>query len=241
MDAPVVLRSTRRFVLLDASDEYRLIDRTAGEDAVETFPATEEGFDAAWQRFSKVVREERLSRGYPWLWMAIAGGTALWVVAGVASTAWFFGGLGPGGFGDISSRVFEIVVVLSEIGSRIAIGGLVLLAALVLRSRLAQQNGAALPTPVRQTPSPGETALRWSLVAGLLAWLVGKAGDVFFPPDSFLSPGGLIQVEGGRSQLWVAVESLGFTVWVGSFVLLILLWASRWWGTKEDFSPTPVT
>ena len=235
MDEPEVLRSTRRLVLLDASDEYRLIDRTVGEDPVETFPATAEGFDEAWDRFSRLAKEDRLGAGYPWLWWAVAGGTALWVVAGVVTTAWLLRDFGRG---DVS-RVFEIAAVLSDIGSKVALGGLVLLTALFLRRSLAQN--APERSPIRGNPSLSEVALRWLLALGLLAWIVGMVGDLFFPPNPLLSGGGIIRLEQERSLVWIAVDSLGFRVWVGSFVLLIVLWASRWWGFEEDSPSSPGT
>jgi hypothetical protein len=232
-----VILTRRRYVLAEAEDSYGIWHRTAEGEPLERFPLTAEGFDAAEDRLRELVRLDRQKRGLTAmvLWYIVLFGGALWIIAGLAVTV-----LSIAPFLD--APAFQFAYSADYWAYRLAVGGLIMLGALLLVRVERWARGSAGPTTLRSfmrlrdqpEPSSGpfEAILRWALVLGLAAWILSVVGtEVLFnrPEPQFFVPGEPVTPE--VSSGYVAsrlVQELAFRVWIAALVLLIVRWGGRW-------------
>ena len=78
--------SSQRYVLAELDDSYVIWDlRDPGDEPVETYPATEEGFERANERFKTLVRLDRRDRASLVIvlrWVVVVG-VVVWAISGV--------------------------------------------------------------------------------------------------------------------------------------------------------------
>jgi hypothetical protein len=183
-----------------------------------------EGFDAAEVRLAEVrrLRRGRLGTFSRALWVALLFGTAVWVLGALVTAVltFFFFELEVGLAG-------QIVYAVDQIGYRVAVGSLLVLAAfLLVRGRTAQNDA-----PLTETGDAGGIeqrgrALRWALLAGLAVWSVA---GVFVSALSRFQPPFSIAEEAPSLPFVTAlvIDALAFRVWVAAAILLGLRWLDR--------------
>lgn len=234
---PDVILTRRRYVLAEAEDSYGIWRLTAEGEPLERFPLTAEGFDAAEDRLLELVRLERQERGLTArvLWYIVLFGGALWIIAGLVVTVLsivpFLGYL-----------TFQVAFFADYWAYRLAVGGLIMLGALLLVRVERRARGSPDPITLRSfiglrdqpepIAGPFEAILRWALVLGLAAWILSTVGTaaLFTEPESqFFSPGAPMTQEFFSSGYVVSrfVQELAFRVWIAALVLLIVRWGGR--------------
>jgi hypothetical protein len=245
MAGPDRIEESRRYVFGEDERSYGIWDKSGGDEPLERFPVTDEGFDAGFTRFLELTGMERRMRAQVprALLVVVLAGAALWLAAGV-TVAVFAGGLAEPEEG--LQTIFGVSHVVDALGYRLAIGALFLLAALALlrRERRTRPVGDAaeesvLPVAGASTASPGlwEDVLRWSVLVGMAVWIVSAVGTgLLFPLR-----GGLFGLGTPGTAFLVAqlVEILAFRLWVVALVLLLLRWARPWLAGREGSPASP--
>jgi hypothetical protein len=225
-----------RYILGAAEDYYGVWDSRGGDRYLERFPLTEEGFQAAKQRFIELRRLGRRQRGV-WptaLMIALGTGVGLWVLAGLAAVPTF-----------LEPRWLlvdpELIYVVDAVGFRIGVGALLVLAGLLLlRPERVTRSGEGphfegLRPPPGETSDPGTAARRSRLddvlvailIGGLAVWVLSvfATGLLFREPI----PGPqlpFVLLESARPHfVAVFVQELAFRAWVAAFVSLLIRWA----------------
>src|SRR5438067_11340652 len=92
-DTPRVVWSTRRYLLVERTDSYSVMDLDAGDEPIATYPKDEVGFAQAEARF-RSLRLGSFSKATPYqvvLTAVIILGLVVWVVAGAIETSLFVG------------------------------------------------------------------------------------------------------------------------------------------------------
>lgn len=221
-----VIVKGRRYILGETETHFAIWDVHGGDDPIETFPLTPEGFDEAEARFSELRRLRRVRRGSysKALRVALITGVAAWVLAGLLHLLLAVFGFVGLEFGAAAQFFFAS----DQLGFRVGLG-----AALILVTHLLQRlsRGDREPPPIEERGSEvwtfglGDGALRGTALVGLVLWLAGgvavqalyRGGPLSFePPDRTVGA-----IFAG------VVDSLGFRLWVASLALLLLRGVGR--------------
>jgi hypothetical protein len=229
MDEPEIVSSSPRYVLAIGQDSYLLLDRRAMEEPVATFPLTDEGFEAAEERFAELKRLDRRERLIPkGAWLGVLIGVALWVLGGLAFV--ILGGPFPI---EVDPTIAGIAYVLDSVGFRTATGGLILLASILLLRWEGRQaaDGTVVQRaePAAQAEPPEsqnvwDAVSSWALGIGLVLWILLAAATGALSP---FGPGYLpLPNEPSRLSIVIAVvESLAFRIWVGASIFKLVRWS----------------
>lgn len=220
----VAIDSSRRYVLGEISEGewegFGIWDHRAGNQLVERFSPTEEGFDLALQRFNELKWRDRRER-----WnlcrlarIATVAGGAIWLVAGTLATILFTFGVGPD-----TPWIATVLYGLDAFGYRLAVGSLIVLGVLVLTRWMQPTEVEGPPSaPSLQGTSPSrglDLVLRVVMVAGLLVWTVSSITTEALFRLEFGPFGGSPRPIAVVAQL---VSTMAFRTWVAGFILLIL-------------------
>ena len=222
---PIV--TSRRYVLAEDDAGFGIWARDGDDEPIERYPGTEEGFDAAEDRFRELKQLARwggdvVPRA---LVLAILGGAAIWIFGIVLQLAYF---VLPWGFEqDDASTVSQILYYVDTFAFRAAIGGVVALAGLLLARRLGASED---PTDAAQPLPPGrsvaETLLGVVLAVGLASWVV--AGTIASALEPRYPAQGLVDPRPSGLALWAAgIEGIAFRIWTASVVVLGVRWVAR--------------
>ncbi|MGH2725054.1 MAG: hypothetical protein ACRDI0_12520 [Actinomycetota bacterium] len=240
MAGPDRIEESRRYILGEDERSYGIWDKRGGDEPLERFPVTDEGFDAAFTRYLELSGMERRIRGQlpTTLAVVVAVGAIAWLVAGVLGVAVGAGLLILDGESEWSANLTSL---LDVVGFRLAIGGVLLLTALLLirwerRTRRAKDVADDSLLSVTKGSSGSidrwDRALRWALLIGMGVWILSATVRESLVPhtgSSFNEPGLAFWVANGTS-------ALSFRVWVIALVLLLLRWG-RVWLTARDRAP----
>ena len=206
--------TSRRYVLAEDADGYAIWERGGGDDPLERFPETEEGFDAAERRFRELRRTPRRTSWQMVVSVVIVAGLALWIVGGIG-----FGLLTT--FSIRSPLGISLPLLVDTAGFRLAAAGILALGAIVLLrlERRTRSEGDAPSAGPWQPAAPS----RWSrplvtaLLVGLVTWILsGILTQALVPYVGFGRAPSTAQI---ASQL---IEALSFRVWIAALVLLLL-------------------
>jgi hypothetical protein len=227
-----IIETGRRYFLVAGDGFFGVWDSRGGEDAIERFPPTYEGFDAAERRFRRLRRLQR-KQGSPVvrsLWVLVLVGTGLWMLSGLLAAVFIFGPLARVGDGFIAEATF----LLDAVGFRLGVGALFLLAGWIIVGRLGAGRPAAETEAVREAPAPTTSdrwdgVLSWALGFGLATW-VGMAvfTHLVFPFEFTVFGTPRPRLPSAVAQL---VETMAFRVWVAAAVLLLFRWG--WAGIRQ--------
>jgi hypothetical protein len=220
-----VIERSRRYILGEGEESYGIWDRRGRDEPLERFPFTEEGFDAAQARFAELRRLDRRSRDVAA--KVIAGATwtglVLWIVSGLFTI------IGPFAVSVfLTGPVADAVSVADVIAYRIALGGVLALAALVLLRRLeggrgVSERGGEISSWDRGLAIVAGVGLAVWILSGLVIRIIQPAG----PELSFVP---LTRPSGVFIAVSV-VEALAFRVWVAAVVIF----------SVRRFGPRPTT
>lgn len=210
-----ILKS-RRYVLGESEEYYGIWDRREGRGPFERFPLTEEGFDAAEARFHELTRRRRRDpdRYRMVLLGIVVGGAALWVAAGIFTAVGYeLAFLGV----QAEALLFRVMYVLDAVGYRLALGAVLVLAALfvVSRGRSAGERSGDEGASERDW----DRVLLWVVLAGLAVWILSAVGTRTVEPT--VPPGFVGGPRANRTYVAATlVEAIAFRVWVAAAVLL---------------------
>jgi hypothetical protein len=117
------LAASRYASLVETGQEYRI--QRQGRSTVEAFPLTDEGFDAAWDRYDELTRAGRSGRFLAALVVVAVVSAALWFV-GISSQAILYvatiNGRSTDTVGNVLGWVFSFTTVFYALFV-VAVGG----------------------------------------------------------------------------------------------------------------------
>jgi hypothetical protein len=149
-DGAEIVEQSGRYALIRDADGVAIYDLDEGSDAepVASFPPGDEGFEAAWERYGRLVRGARRERFglVRVLGIVVVVGVIVWVVAGIGYGTLFVGldlfGNGP------QSRWWAWIQAADTISYHAWVGALAVLLLLWLWQRFGNEsNGATVPRP----------------------------------------------------------------------------------------------
>ncbi len=226
-----VIESTRRYVFGLRGDEYGVWDRRSPAEPIERFPGTDEGYGRAERLFEELRALDFRARGvFPHMlvWgVFVAAG--VWIASLLLQLMLFFASSSPG-----FDTAFRDLNEIDLVSRRVALGGLVLLAAMtLLRSERSSwvRSTATVPASgeVEMMATPPKpkwvTALVWVLGVGAVTWTTAGV----LTRTAFRYEPGQFLVTDQRPSLGVIVadtiEVAAFRVFVVALVALLVWWA----------------
>ena len=144
-DGAEIVEQSGRYALIRDADGVAIYDLDLGSDAepVASYPPGDAGFEAAWERYGRLVRGARRERFglVRLLGIVVVVGVIVWVVAGIGYGTLFVGldlfGNGP------QSRWWARIQAADTIAYHAWVGALALLLLLWLWQRLGDHPGGA--------------------------------------------------------------------------------------------------
>ncbi|MBI3647731.1 MAG: hypothetical protein HY240_03095 [Actinobacteria bacterium] len=137
-DEPEVIDRDGRYALTLEAAGYAIrdLDQPAEAEALWSFPRGDEGFEAAWARYTELLRAGRRAgrRWVRFLRWVVAAGVAVWVVSGLG-IAWIYIFAAPRGSFDFSG-LYRWVTTADSASYHMWLGALVLLVVAWLKERL---------------------------------------------------------------------------------------------------------
>ena len=212
------LLSTRGYVLGETAEHYGIWHRAAGDEPLERFPLTAEGFDAAEARFRELSRRRRRDpeRARTVLFAIFVAASSLWVLASLLAA--IMGWWAPFGV-EIESLLVQVAYVLDSAAYRLALGALFVLAALYIASR--EPVASSESREPRSSERRWERVLFWVLLLGLAVWILSALATRTLegpsPPEFFARS----RSEALFIVAWL-VETIAFRAWIAAAVLLAL-------------------
>jgi hypothetical protein len=214
--------------IIDRRGRYALV---AGEDFVGVwdfgepggllarFEESEDALHAAERRFAEIRRGQRTLRlagaSVRLLLAVVVLGGSLWILGGLVSALTFTPGV------RIPQAVQGISFFVDEVGFRLAVGALIMLAAVQVSRGAFRVRGEAT-----ERRRGFERFLLWTAAVGLVVWAGSAIAVPLLTPAPIDVPTGLVTISRPRLSVWVfiatTVEAVAFRAWVAALVLLAI-------------------